>query len=254
MLVLSGLDPSGGAGIQADIQAITSLGCHPLPVLTCLTVQDTRNVYGAEAVNPELIRQQLKCISEDAPIHAVKTGALGSAAVVDVLAEFLEKHPDIPIITDPVIKAAGGGDLANDELLAAMKQRLFPLAEMITPNGIELALLGESENPDEAARKLLEKGCTSVLATGGHGTGIRITNTLYSHSPAPMSWDIERIGGEYHGTGCTLAAAIAAGRAQGLSPRAAISQAQNYVHRTILHALEVGRGQPVPDRGILWER
>lgn len=223
-------------------------------MLTCLTVQDTRNVYGAEAVNPELIRQQLKCISEDAPIHAVKTGALGSAAVVDVLAEFLEKHPDIPIITDPVIKAAGGGDLANDELLAAMKQRLFPLAEMITPNGIELALLGESENPDEAARKLLEKGCTSVLATGGHGTGIRITNTLYSHSPAPMSWDIERIGGEYHGTGCTLAAAIAAGRAQGLSPRAAISQAQNYVHRTILHALEVGRGQPVPDRGILWER
>lgn len=223
-------------------------------MLTCLTIQDTRNVYGAEAVNPELIRQQLKRVSEDAPIHAVKTGALGSSAVVDVLAEFLEKHPDIPIITDPVIKAAGGGDLADDELLATMKLRLFPLAEMITPNGIELALLGESDNPNEAARKLLDRGCTSVLATGGHGTGIRITNTLYSHSPTPMSWDIERIGGEYHGTGCTLAAAIAAGRAQGLSPRAAISQAQNYVHRTILHALEVGRGQPVPDRGILWER
>ncbi|RBW51064.1 hydroxymethylpyrimidine/phosphomethylpyrimidine kinase [Marinobacter sp. F3R11] len=248
------MDPSGGAGIQADIQAITSLGCHPLPVLTCLTVQDTRNVYAAEAVDPELIREQLRCLSEDAPIHAVKSGALGNAAVVDVFVEFLENHPDIPVITDPVVKAAGGGDLADDDLLSAMKKRLFPLAEMITPNGIELALLGESDNPDAAARRLIENGCTSVLATGGHGTGLSITNTLYTHSPTPMSWDIERIGGEYHGTGCTLAAAIAAGRAQGLSPRAAISQAQNYVHRTILHALEVGRGQPVPDRGILWER
>nr|WP_100639296.1 hydroxymethylpyrimidine/phosphomethylpyrimidine kinase [Marinobacter salexigens] len=248
------MDPSGGAGIQADIQAITSLGCHPLPVLTCLTVQDTRNVYGAEAVNPELIREQLRCISEDAPIHAVKTGALGNSEVVDVLVEFLEKHPDIPVITDPVIKAAGGGDLADDELLVTMKERLFPLAEMITPNGIELELLGENSSPAEAARKLLEKGCTSVLATGGHGTGIRITNTLYNHSPTPISWELDRIGGEHHGTGCTLAAAISAGRALGLSPRAAISQAQNYVHRAILHALEVGKGQPVPDRGILWEQ
>ncbi|MGO1462845.1 MAG: bifunctional hydroxymethylpyrimidine kinase/phosphomethylpyrimidine kinase [Oleiphilaceae bacterium] len=254
MLILSGLDPSGGAGIQADIQAITSLGCHPLPVLSCLTVQDTRNVYGAETVSPELIRQQLSCVADDAPIHAIKTGALGSAAVVDILVDFLEKHPNIPVITDPVIKAAGGGDLADDELLAAMKNRLFPLAEMITPNGIELGLLGQSDDPAEAARKLLDKGCASVLATGGHGTGIHITNTLYNHLPTPMSWDVERIGGEYHGTGCTLAAAIAAGRAQGLSARAAISQAQNYVHRTILHALEVGGGQPVPDRGILWER
>ncbi|HDZ39839.1 MAG TPA: hydroxymethylpyrimidine/phosphomethylpyrimidine kinase [Marinobacter sp.] len=248
------MDPSGGAGIQADIQAITSLGCHPLPVLTCLTVQDTRNVYGAEPVNPQLIRQQLRCVAEDAPIHAIKTGALGNAAVVEVLVEFLEQHPNIPVITDPVIKAAGGGDLADDELLAAMIKRLFPRAEMITPNGVELALLGESDNPDEAARKLIEKGCASVLATGGHGTGINIVNTLYSRSSTPMSWDIERIGGEYHGTGCTLAAAIAAGRAQGLLPHAAIAQAQNYVRGTILHALAVGRGQPVPDRGIVWER
>lgn len=254
MLILSGLDPSGGAGIQADIQAVTSLGCHPLPVLTCLTVQDTRNVYGAEAVSADLIRRQLQCIADDAPIHAIKTGAMGNAAIVDVLVDFIGAHPAIPLITDPVIKAAGGGDLADDELITAMRERLFPLAEMITPNGVELALLGGSENPDQAAGQLLQGGCESVLATGGHGTGIHITNTLYNHSPDPMRWDIERIGGEYHGTGCTLAAAIAAGRASGLSPRAAISQAQNYVNHAILHALEVGKGQPVPDRGILWER
>lgn len=233
---------------------MTSLGCHPLPVLTCLTVQDTRNVYGAEAVSADLIRQQLRCLAQDTPIHAVKTGALGNAAVVDVLVEFLGEHHNLPLITDPVIKAAGGGDLADDELIAAMKERLFPLAEMITPNGIELALLGESNDPDVAAGRLLAGGCDSVLATGGHGKGIHIINTLYNHAPEPMRWEIDRIGGEYHGTGCTLAAAIAAGRAAGLSPRAAISQAQNYVHRAIKHALEVGKGQPVPDRGIQWER
>ncbi|PSF12386.1 hydroxymethylpyrimidine/phosphomethylpyrimidine kinase [Marinobacter fuscus] len=253
--MLSGLDPSGGAGIQADIQAITSLGAHPLPVLTCLTVQDTRNVYGAEAVNADLIRQQLACLTEDTPIHAIKTGALGNAAVVDALVEFLESHPGIPVITDPVIKAAGGGDLADEELVAAMKEKLFPKAEMITPNGVELALLGGSDDLDQAARNLMEAGCESVLATGGHGTGVHIINTLYNHAPEPMTWEVERIGeNEYHGTGCTLAAAIAAGRAMGLSPRAAIAQAQNYVHRALLHALTVGKGQRVPDRGILWER
>jgi len=253
-LILSGLDPSGGAGIQADIQAITALGCHPLPVLTCLTVQDTRNVYGACAVDAELIRKQLDCVAADAPIHAIKTGALGKADVVKVLVEFLGKHPNIPVVTDPVIKAAGGGDLADESLIRAMKELLFSRADMITPNGIELALLGGSDDPAEAAHSLIAAGCQSVLATGGHGEGPQITNTLYTRDVAPLYWHIERVGGEYHGTGCTLAASIAAGRAQGLSQRAAISQAQNFVNHAILHALEVGRGQPVPDRGIPWEQ
>ena len=251
---MSGLDPSGGAGIQADIQAITSLGAHPLPVLTCLTVQDTNNVHGAQAVDPDLIRQQLTCLAGDVPIHAVKTGALGNAAVLEVLVEFLDTLPDVPVIADPVIKAAGGGDLADSQLMEAMKTRLFPKAEMITPNGEELALLGGSDDVATAAENLMATGCESVLATGGHGTGIHIINKLFNHAPEPMEWEVERIGSnEYHGTGCTLAAAIAAGRASGLSPRAAISQAQNYVHRTLLHALTVGKGQKIPDRGILWE-
>ena len=212
-------------------------------------------MYGAEAVDAQLIRQQLQCLDKDITIHAVKTGALGNAAIVAVLKDFLDSQDDeLPLIVDPVIKAAGGGDLADDELVQAMKDKLFPRAEMITPNGEELTQLGGSDDADQAALNLLQAGCRSVLATGGHGTGIHIINTLYNHAPEPMRWEIERIGGEYHGTGCTLAAAISAGRASGLSPRAAISQAQNYVHRAILHALEVGKGQPVPDRGILWER
>ncbi|MBR9872414.1 MAG: hydroxymethylpyrimidine/phosphomethylpyrimidine kinase [Gammaproteobacteria bacterium] len=253
--MLSGLDPSGGAGIQADIQAITSLGGHPLPVLTCLTVQDTHNVYGAEAINPETIRQQLECLAKDIPLHAVKTGAMGNAAVVNVLMEFLESRPDLPLIVDPVIKAAGGGDLADNELVDAMRSSLFARAEMITPNGVELLQLGDCDSESQAADKLLSAGCKSVLATGGHGTGPHIINTLYSTEHEPMLWELERIGAnEYHGTGCTLAAAISAGIASGLSARAAISQAQNYVSRTLLSALTIGQGQRVPNRGIPWER
>lgn len=124
VLVLSGLDPSGGAGIQADIQAITALGCHPLPVVTCLTVQDTRNVYQAEPVAAELVRRQLECVAADVPIHAIKTGALGTADIVDVLVAFAQTRSGIPLIADPVIKAAGGGDLADAALVEAMKSRL----------------------------------------------------------------------------------------------------------------------------------
>lgn len=252
-MILSGLDPSGGAGIQADIQAVTALGCHPLPVITCLTVQDTRNVYDAVAVDADLIRRQLDCVAADSPIHAIKTGALGNAAVVDALVAFLDKNPHIPLITDPVIKAAGGGDLADQALIDAMKHQLFSRADMITPNGVELAMLGDTEDPAEAAHRLMAAGCRSVLATGGHGDGPNITNTLFSNDGEPIHWHIDRVGGEYHGTGCTLAAAIAAGRACGLSPRTSIAQAQNFVHRAILHSLAVGHGQPVPDRGIRWE-
>lgn len=248
VLVLSGLDPSGGAGIQADIQAITALGCHPLPILTCLTVQDTRNVYNSAPVDAELIREQLACLEEDTPIHAIKTGALGNADVVAVVMGFLARHPDIPLIVDPVIKAAGGGELADQALVSRMRDGLFAYAEVITPNGEELLLLGEEETEADSAKRLLTGGCKTVLATGGHGTGDHITNTLYYSNGSNRSWDIPRHGGEYHGTGCTLAAAIAAGRAAGLDLEAAIAQAQVFVSGAIARALQVGRGQPVPDR------
>ena len=118
VLVIAGSDSGAGAGIQADIQAITALGAHPLPVLACLTVQDTRNVYGASAIEADLVRQQLDCLAQDTPFHAIKTGALGNAAIVETLLDFLADKPDIPLIVDPVIKAAGGGDLADQALAA----------------------------------------------------------------------------------------------------------------------------------------
>lgn len=249
VLVLSGLDPSGGAGIQADIQAITALGAHPLPVLTCLTVQDTRNVYDSVAVDPELLRRQLLCLREDIQIDAVKMGALGNAAVVEILVDFFRSQPPCPLVLDPVIKAAGGGDLADDALIRRMRDKLFPLATVITPNGPELAILGDSEDEKTAAGKLIHKGCAAVLATGGHGDKPTITNTLYRRDMETASWSLPRKGGEYHGSGCTLAAALSAGLAQRQSLTDAIGAAQTYVSAAINKALRVGRGQPVPYRG-----
>ena len=227
------------------------MGCHPLPVLTCLTVQDTRNVYNSAPVDAKLIEEQLSCLAADTPFHAIKTGALGNAEVVDVLVRFLDRYPEIPLIVDPVIKAAGGGDLADEALIDRMRSRLFPLADVITPNGIELALLGDSDDPQRAATQLLSGGCNSVLATGGHGIGEQIINILYRENRRTEEWPLERIGGEYHGSGCTLAAAIAAGRARNLSLENSIELAQQFVLQAIRNALEVGQGQPVPDRSSI---
>ena len=248
VLVLSGLDPSGGAGIQADIQAITALGCHPLPVLTCLTVQDTNNVHGAEPVDHQLIRRQLACLEEDVAIHAVKTGALGCAEIIRVLADFLTRRKDLPYVLDPVIKAAGGGELADEQLVSGMLEQLFPLATVVTPNGPELAQLGNDTDEVIAASNLLANGCDSVLATGGHGTDHYITNYLVNDRGTQKSWQIERLGGEYHGSGCTLAAGISAGLARGLALDGAIETAQDFVSAGIRRALKVGAGYPVPDR------
>ena len=249
VLVLSGLDPSGGAGMQADIQAITALGAHPLPVLTCLTVQDTRNVYASVAVDPDLLRRQLLCLRDDIQIDAVKMGALGNAAVVEVLVEFFRSQPPCPLVLDPVIKAAGGGDLADDALIASMRDKLFPRATVITPNGPELAILGGAAQPALSAEKLIKKGCPAVLATGGHGDTPLINNVLYRRDVEPLSWSLPRKGGEYHGSGCTLAAALSAGLARRQSLTEAIEGAQLYVGAAIDRALRVGRGQPVPYRG-----
>lgn len=248
VLVISGLDPSGGAGIQADIQAITAMGAHPLPVLSCLTVQDTCNVHAAEAVDTELMAHQIRCVAADAPIHAVKTGAMGDHRIVRMLRTVLGELEPVPLVVDPVIKAAGGGELADEQLVEAMRSELFPLASVLTPNGPELAQLGGSDQLESSAHALLDGGTKAVLATGGHGTAPTIENRLFQKDQAETVWQLERVGDEYHGSGCTLAAALSAGLAGGLELPQAIEQAQSFTGSAIRKALRVGRGQPVPDR------
>lgn len=249
VLVVAGLDPSGGAGIQADIQAITALGAHPLPIISCLTVQDTRDVRASVAVDAELIRRQLQCLDDDIDFAAVKTGALGDAAIVRVLASFLKARPTVPLIVDPVIRATGGGSLADDALIDALRNDLFPLAELATPNGPELTRLGESDDPFEAADRLLHRhSLSALLTTGGHGSGETLINRLEYRNGNFREWTLRRLPGEYHGSGCTFAAAIAARRASGDDLETAISRAQRYVSESLTYALDVGKGHPIPHR------
>lgn len=246
VLVISGLDPSGGAGLQADIQAITALGAHPLPVLSCLTVQDTRNVYASQAVDPALLRHQLQVLLKDMPIAAIKTGALGNAALVDVILDVLA-DVDCPWVVDPVLVATGGGALADDALREAFRERLIPRACLVTPNDPELAALGGCADLEENVATLRARGCQAVLVTGGHGTGPDVINRLFD-AQSCHDWAFPRLPGEFHGSGCTLAAAIAAGLAHGHSLTDAISQAQRFVASSLRNAWPPGHGYPIPDR------
>lgn len=250
ILVLAGLDPSGGAGIQADIQTLTALGCHPLPVLTCLTVQNTQRLQHSEAVSAALVSRQLHEIARDIPIDAIKTGALGSAEMVDVISEFIDQgSAAIPVVVDPVLKAGGGGSLADARLIQRLKQRLLPVASLITPNGPEARALTGNEDVIQAGTLLLEWGAQAVLVTGGHEDGESLINRLMVDGEAPKHWSVPRLSGQYHGSGCTLASAIAAGLAQGLSLVGAVEGAQAFVREALIGALRPGQGQAIPNRG-----
>lgn len=228
VLCFSGLDPSGGAGLQADIEAIAALGGHAAVVCTALTVQDSQRVYGFEAVSPALVRQQAEAVLADLPVAAVKLGMLGSGAIADVIADILAAHPGVPVVLDPVLAANSGGNLANDDLAQALF-RLFPRATVITPNTVEARRLAETDDLAAAVHTLLARGARHVLLKGGHEPGTEILNRLYAAGGLQGESRWPRLPGEYHGSGCTLASAIAAGLAAGLALPAAVARAEAYV-------------------------
>jgi hydroxymethylpyrimidine kinase/phosphomethylpyrimidine kinase len=228
VLCFSGLDPSGGAGLQADIEAIAALGGHAAVVCTALTVQDSQRVYGFEAVSPALVRQQAEAVLADLPVAAIKLGMLGSGAIADVIADLLSAHPELPVVLDPVLAANSGGNLAADDLAQALF-RLFPRATLITPNTVEARRLAETDDLDAAVKALLARGARHVLLKGGHEPGREILNRLYSIDGLQRESRCPRLPGEYHGSGCTLASAIAAGLADGLPLTEAIARAEAFV-------------------------
>jgi hydroxymethylpyrimidine/phosphomethylpyrimidine kinase len=234
-LCFSGLDPSGGAGLQADIEAIAALGGHAAVVCTALTVQDSQKVYGFEAVNPELIRQQAEAVLADLPVAAIKLGMLGSAAIAGVIAEVLAAHPDIPVVLDPVLAANSGGNLAADDLAQGLF-RLFPRATLLTPNSVEARRLAELTDLDKAVMTLQARGARHILLKGGHEPGSQICNQLYGPKGLIAESRWPRLPGEFHGSGCTLAAAIAAGLAAGLALPVAVAKAESFVAQALQRA------------------
>jgi hydroxymethylpyrimidine/phosphomethylpyrimidine kinase len=246
VLVLSGLDPSGGAGLQADIQTLTALGCHPLPLITCLTVQNTCNVQSLQSVDAELLTQQIEYLIQDIQISAVKIGLISSLSVLEILVDLVQ-NLDCPVVLDPVLKAGGGKNLTTKALQIQLCDQLLPHISIVTPNSIEARQLTGCDDLEQAATILLDKGC-AVLLTGGHEHGTQLCNTLYQKNQPKQDFMWTRQTGEYHGTGCTLASALTAGLAQGIILTKACQQALDYTNQSVKLAFKAGKGQWIPRR------
>lgn len=255
VVVFAGHDPTGGAGLQADIEAIASQGCHAVTVVTALTVQDTRNVTSFEAVGAAMILAQSRTLLSDITPAAFKVGMIGSAENAHAIAGILRKHRDVPVVIDPVLAAGGGTALADEALKRALRNELFPLATLLTPNGPEArALAPEADTLAACAQELLAGGCRHVLVTGGHETGAEVIGVLYGahREIARHAWP--RLPGDFHGSGCTLASAIAALLAQGADIGSAVDEALAYTWHSLGNARMPGHGQAIPDRFFWTQR
>ncbi|WP_455199080.1 bifunctional hydroxymethylpyrimidine kinase/phosphomethylpyrimidine kinase [Kaarinaea lacus] len=252
VLTFAGTDPSGGAGIQADIETLASMGCHAVPIVTAVTVQDTQQLFRFKAMDASLVIEQARAVLEDIPAAAIKIGMLGSVENVEAVHTILTDYPDIPVVLDPLISAGGGGELADDELIDAMVNLLFPLTTVLTPNSEEARTFApEADNLDACAQELLELGSDFILITGTHETTPHVVNHLYSEHRLLESYTWNRLPASYHGSGCTLATAIAALLAQGLDPVTAIHEAQEYTWESLSNGYRIGLGQHIPNR-LYW--
>ena len=249
VLCLSGHDPSGGAGLQADIEALIAQGCHAAPTVTALTVQNTVDVSDFRVLDREWVLAQANAVLNDMPVSAVKLGMLGSLEMVDTVVEIMQAHPHLPLVCDPVLCAGGGGSLGKNEVGYAMREKIMPLARIATPNLPEAQILAELPNgtADECAAKLLPR-CQNLLITGGHGTEQEVHNRLYCQDGSQHTFTCARLPGEYHGSGCTLASTLAGRLALGQELVSAVETALDYTWRTLRDAEQPGKGQYVPRR------
>ena len=258
VMTFAASDPSGGAGIQADILTLASMGCHPLSVLTAITVQDTRGVEALLALDAEWVADQARCLLEDMPVDAFKIGVLGSVESIAAIAEILSDYPDVPVILDPIQASGRGDELASEEMAHAVRELLLPQTTILTPNSMEARRLAETDDDDEpslaaCAERLLNMGVEYVLITGTHEPTPQVVNTLYGAGGVVRSDTWQRLPGSFHGSGCTLASAVAAMLASGLEIPEAVREAQDYTWHTLKRAYRPGMGQYLPDR-LFWAR
>jgi len=251
VLCFSGLDPTGGAGIQADIEAIAKHGCHAAPIITANTVQDTNNVISFKPVDANLILKQARTVLKDMPVSAIKIGMLGSGETAEAIYTLFRQYSDIPVILDPVLAAGGGSSLAQKNLIDAINTLIIPRTYILTPNVPEAQLLTNLKNKPETAAQLLNKmGANYVLLTGTHTQNPDVIHKLYFKSKNQKSFTYKRLKNEYHGSGCTLAASLSALIAQKMEPINACQNALDFTYKTLINANSLGHGQLIPNRNL----
>jgi hydroxymethylpyrimidine/phosphomethylpyrimidine kinase len=248
VLIIAGSDSGGGAGIQADIKSVTALGGFAMTAITALTAQNTLGVEAIHEVPADFVADQIRVVIDDLGADCIKTGMLHSPEIIDTVCTALDTHaPDVPLVVDPVMVAKGGAALLRDDAVATLRERLVPRATVLTPNAPEAEVLtgiaiGDRSAAEAAARTLGDLGAKAVLVKGGHLPGDTVVDLLWSDG-AVEAFESPRINTtDTHGTGCTLASAIALGLAQGRPVRDAVARARTYVFEAIRSAPGYGQG------------
>lgn len=251
VLCFSGHDPSGGAGLQADIETLISHRCHAASVVTALTEQDSGNVKKLLPQRPEDLVDQARTLLADMPVAAVKIGLIGHADTAAAIAQILLEQPHLPVVLDPVLAAGGGTPLAGQALIDTIVAQLLPRCTVLTPNSNEARQLAGRTDLQECGRALQQQGADYVLITGTHEASEQVHNLLFMPDGARETFTWQRLPNSYHGSGCTLASAVAALLAQSLDPFTAIAEAQEYTWNALAAAYRPGRGQHNPNR-LFW--
>ncbi|HEX9181685.1 MAG TPA: hydroxymethylpyrimidine/phosphomethylpyrimidine kinase [Burkholderiales bacterium] len=241
MLSFAATDPTGGAGLQADVLTLAALGCHPLSVATAITVQDTHGVTRVEPLEAQLVAEQAARLLAELAVAAFKIGVVASAANAQAIAAVLAAHPRVPVVLDPVLASGRGDALADAATRDALREALLPRATVLTPNTLEARALG-------GVAACLARGCRYVLVTGTHAETPEVVNTLHGAQGVVREDRWPRLPGSYHGSGCTLAAAIAARLAHGDPVPAAVRAAQDYTWRALERGFRPASGQYLPVR------
>ena len=255
VLAFAGSDPSGGAGLQADLLTLAALGCHPLSVVTAVTVQDTAGVEAVQAIDASWVARQARALLADMRVCAFKVGMVGSPENAAAIARVVAEHPEVPLVLDPVLASGRGDPLASAEVVTALLERLVPRTTVLTPNSVEVRRLAARRGedalelaPEVCAARLVERGARFVLVTGTHEPAPEVVSVLYAARGVVRTDRWPRLPGSYHGSGCTLASAIAAALARGRAVPDAVREAQAYTWRTLERAYRPGAGQSIPDR------
>jgi len=260
VLSFAASDPTGGAGVQADLLTLAAMGCHPLSVLTALTVQDTAGVEAIHAFDSDWLTDQARAVLEDMRVDAFKIGFVGSLDNVGAIAAVLADYPDVPVVFDPVMASGRGDEMAGDEMICAMRDLLLPLTTVVTPNSLEARRLAAGEDEidhrmplSRCADILLGLGTRYVLVTGTHENTPQVVNTLFAPDGEVRADAWDRLPGSYHGSGCTLASALAACLARGFDVAEAVQEAQEFTWQSLAAGFRPGMGQHIPDR-FFWAR